>query len=127
MDLGVYSWIDENVQKLYLPLPFYESLPFCEYYMLASGNSLALNQGIQEEQVVPAGKYEIEKFNGKNDFSYQRMQMKNLLISQKLHNALAGKEQKPEDIKDEDWEKLDLEARAAVILCLERDVAFLGE
>uniref|UniRef100_A0A803N7X4 DNA-directed RNA polymerase n=1 Tax=Chenopodium quinoa TaxID=63459 RepID=A0A803N7X4_CHEQI len=25
-----------------------------EYYMLASGNSLALNQGIQEEQVVPA-------------------------------------------------------------------------
>ncbi|GJT99130.1 RNA polymerase beta subunit, partial [Tanacetum coccineum] len=25
-----------------------------EYYMVAAGNSLALNQGIQEEQVVPA-------------------------------------------------------------------------
>lgn len=51
--------------------------------------------------------------------------MKNLLISQKLHKALAGKEKKPESMKDEDWEELDLEARAAIILCLERDVAFL--
>ena len=75
--------------------------------------------------IVKVGKYEIEKFNGKNDFSYWRMQMKNLLISQKLHKALAGKEQKPVSMKDEDWEELDLEARAAIILCLERDVAFL--
>ena len=74
---------------------------------------------------VKLGKYEIEKFNGKNDFSYWRMQMKNLFILQKLHKALAGKERKPEDTKDEDWEELDLEARAAIILCLERDVAFL--
>lgn len=74
---------------------------------------------------VKVGKYEIEKFNGKNDFSYWRMQMKNLLISQKLHKALVGKEQKPVSMKDEDWEELDLEARAAIILCLERDVAFL--
>lgn len=51
--------------------------------------------------------------------------MKNLLISQKLHKALVGKEQKPVSMKDEDWEELDLEARAAIILCLERDVAFL--
>ncbi|KAI5400084.1 hypothetical protein KIW84_065140 [Lathyrus oleraceus] len=76
---------------------------------------------------VKVGKYEIEKFNEKNDFSYWRMQMKNLLISQKLHKALAGKEQKPVSMKDEDWEELDLEARAAIILCLERDVAFLYE
>jgi hypothetical protein len=72
---------------------------------------------------VKVGKYEIEKFNGKNDFSYWRMQMKNLLISQKLHKALA--EEKPASMKDEDWEELVLEARAAIILCLERDVAFL--
>lgn len=51
--------------------------------------------------------------------------MKNLLISQKLHKALAGKEQKHVSMKDEDWEELDLEARATIILCLERDVAFL--
>ena len=51
--------------------------------------------------------------------------MKNLLISQKLHKALAGKEQKRQDMKDEDWVELDLEARAAIILCLEMDVAFL--
>ncbi|KAI5383712.1 hypothetical protein KIW84_070899 [Lathyrus oleraceus] len=76
---------------------------------------------------VKVGKYEIEKFNGKNDFSYSRMQIKNLLISQKLHKTSAGKEQKPVSMKDEDWEELDLEARAAIILCLERDVVFLME
>ena len=26
------SWINENVQTLYLPLPFYESLPFCVWH-----------------------------------------------------------------------------------------------
>jgi hypothetical protein len=72
---------------------------------------------------VKVGKYEIEKFNGKNDFSYWRMQKKNLLISQKLHKALV--EEKPASMNDEDWEELVLEARAAIILCLERDVAFL--
>ncbi|KAI5397840.1 hypothetical protein KIW84_063598 [Lathyrus oleraceus] len=72
---------------------------------------------------VKVGKYEIEKFNGKNDFSYWRMQMKNLLISQKLYKTLA--EQESESMKDEDWEELDLEARASIILCLERDVTFL--
>ena len=29
---GDGSWINENVQKLYLPLPFYESLPFCVWH-----------------------------------------------------------------------------------------------
>lgn len=29
---GLTSWINENVQKLYLPLPFYESLPFCVWH-----------------------------------------------------------------------------------------------
>nr|YP_010015686.1 RNA polymerase beta subunit [Rhipsalis baccifera]QOI72670.1 RNA polymerase beta subunit [Rhipsalis baccifera] len=38
----------KRVQMLYL------SPSRDEYYMVASGNSLALNQGIQEEQVVPA-------------------------------------------------------------------------
>ena len=26
------SWINEHVQKFYLPLPFYESLPFCVWH-----------------------------------------------------------------------------------------------
>ena len=34
---------------------------------------------------VKVAKYENENFNGKNKFSYWMMQMKNLLISQKLH------------------------------------------
>ena len=51
--------------------------------------------------------------------------MENLLISQKLHKALARKAQKPLDMKDKDWEELDPEAHITIILCLERNVAFL--
>jgi hypothetical protein len=51
--------------------------------------------------------------------------MKNLLILQKMHKALVGKEKKYVNLKNEDWEELDLEARVAIILCLERDVVFL--
>src|SRR5690606_41399443 len=29
---GSCSWINENGQTLYLPLPFYESLPFCVWH-----------------------------------------------------------------------------------------------
>ncbi|CAO2827729.1 unnamed protein product [Amaranthus hypochondriacus] len=74
---------------------------------------------------VKVGKSEIEKFNGKNNSSCWRMQMKTILISQNLHTALLGKEKMAVDMKHEDWEELDLEAHAAMILCLERDVAFL--
>ena len=70
------------------------------------------------------GKYEIEKFNGKNDFSYWKLNMRSLLVAQKLHKALDGKDKKPATMKDEDWEEMDGEACAAIILCLERDVAF---
>ena len=70
------------------------------------------------------GKYEIEKFNGKNDFSYWKLQMRSLLVAQKLHKVLDGKDKKPTTMKDEDWEEMDGEACAAIILCLEIDVAF---
>ena len=43
--------IDERSKRVQM---LYVSPSREEYYMLASGNSLALNQGIQEEQVVPA-------------------------------------------------------------------------
>jgi hypothetical protein len=49
---------------------------------------------------IKVGKYEIEQFNGKNNFFYRRMQMKKLFISQKLNKVLAGKEQKLTSMKD---------------------------
>jgi hypothetical protein len=48
---------------------------------------------------IKVGKYEIEQFNG-IFFFYRRMQMENLLISQKLNKVLAGKEQKLTSMKD---------------------------
>ncbi|RZC89082.1 hypothetical protein C5167_030778 [Papaver somniferum] len=37
------SWINENVQKLYLPLPFYESLPFCILFQWELDESIRLH------------------------------------------------------------------------------------
>ena len=82
-----------------------------------------------------AGKYEIEKFTGKNDFGYWRSQMKDVLISQKLHKALRRKPTKPAEMADTVWEaqsstrmldedgkELDLQACTAIRLYLARDV-----
>jgi hypothetical protein len=42
-----------------------------------------------------------------------------------LYKALARKEHKLARMKDKYWEVLDLQARASIILCLQRHVAFL--
>ena len=50
--------------------------------------------------------------------------MRSLLVAQKLHKALDGKDKKPATMEDNEWDEMDGEACAAIILCLERDVAF---
>lgn len=74
----------------------------CLIKVLREADSKTSWQMTSTSGMVKVEKYELEKFNGKNDFSYWRMQMKNLLISQKLHKALAGKIKKHKDMFNED-------------------------
>jgi hypothetical protein len=71
-----------------------------------------------------SAKFEIEKFNGKNNFEIWKVKMHDLLMQQGVVKALLGKENKPTTITDEDWDEIDVRALSAIRLCLVDDVLF---
>ncbi|KAK9078793.1 hypothetical protein SSX86_002851 [Deinandra increscens subsp. villosa] len=60
-------------------------------------------------------KYEIEKFDGKNDFGLWRVKMKALLVYQGIADALL---ERPEGITDAKWNEKLAKAKSAIILSL---------
>ena len=65
-----------------------------------------------------ATRFEIKKFNGKNDFSLWRVKMRALLVQQGLWKALKGKNALPETLSDEKKEDLLEWAHSAILLSL---------
>ena len=63
-------------------------------------------------------KFEVEKFNGKNNFSLWQRRMKDLLIQQGVHKTLLGKAKKPEKMENDVWEEMDEKAASAIRLNL---------
>jgi hypothetical protein len=71
-----------------------------------------------------SAKFEIEKFNGKNNFEIWKVKMHDLLVQQGLVKVLLGKSKNPVTISDEEWEEIDVRALSAICLCLADDVMF---
>ena len=86
-----------------------------------------------------AGRFEIEKFDGKINFGLWQVQVKDILIQHGLHKALKGrsipvasessKDKEPEKDKskksvmsDDEWEELDMRAASLIRLCLAKNV-----
>lgn len=69
-------------------------------------------------------KFEIEKFNGKNNFELWKLKMRDLLVQQGFQKALDGKRMKPITMKYDEWDDLDAKALSIVGLCLAEDVLF---
>jgi hypothetical protein len=69
-------------------------------------------------------KFEINKFNGKNNFEIWKVKMHNLLVQQGVVKALLGKAKQPTTITDEDWDEIYARALSAIHLCLADDVLF---
>ncbi|WRX14855.1 Integrase [Theobroma cacao] len=67
-------------------------------------------------------KYEIEKFNGRNDFSLWRVKMRALLVQQGLLKALKGKEHLPSNLSDGEKDDLMEKAHSAILLALSDEV-----
>jgi hypothetical protein len=59
-------------------------------------------------------KFEVDKFNGKNNFSLWQRRMKNLLIQQGVHKALLRMAKKSEKMKNDVWEEMDVKAANAI-------------
>ena len=69
-------------------------------------------------------KFEIEKFNGKNNFKIWKVKMHNLLMQQGVVKVLLGKAKQSVTITDDDWDEMDARALSAICLCLVDDVMF---
>ena len=73
-------------------------------------------------KVSSATTFEIDKFNGKNDFSLWRVKMRSLLVQQGLWKALKGKNALPTTLSDEEKEDLLERAHSAIQLSLADEV-----
>ena len=77
-------------------------------------------------KVSSAAKFEINKFNGKNDFSLWRVKMRALLVQQGLWKARKGKNALPAMLSDEEKEDLLEQAHSAILLSLGDEVSREG-
>ncbi|KAM1734974.1 hypothetical protein ACFX11_020374 [Malus domestica] len=64
---------------------------------------------------VQNAKFEVEKFDGTNNFGMWQCEVKDVLAQQDLLAALG---EKPEAMLKSEWEKLNLWARSSIRLCL---------
>lgn len=71
-----------------------------------------------------SARFEIENFNGKNNFEIWKVKMYDLLVQQGMAKALMGKSKQPYNITDVKWDEMDERSVSAIWLCLVGDVLF---
>jgi hypothetical protein len=67
-------------------------------------------------------RFEVEKFNGKNNFELWKLKVWDLLVQQGLHKALDGNT--PMSMTYDHWEDIDARALNTIQLCLPDNVLF---
>eukprot|EP00253_Pinus_taeda_P028237 PITA_28237 len=71
-----------------------------------------------------SARFEIEKFNGKNNFEIRKVKMYDLLVQQGVAKALMRKSKQPYNITNDEWTEMDERALSAIRLCLAGNVLF---
>lgn len=64
----------------------------------------------------------IEKFDRNTNFGMWKLKMEVILIQDGVDIALQGKEKKPENITDKEFDRLDRKAKSSIILNLSDEV-----
>ena len=71
-----------------------------------------------------SARFEIEKFNGKNNFEIWKVKMYDLLVQQGVAKAFLGKSKQPYTMTYNEWSDMDERALSGIQLCLVDDVLF---
>ncbi|WVZ24349.1 hypothetical protein V8G54_002893 [Vigna mungo] len=77
-----------------------------------------VGQGFKNSQGAMATKFDVEKFNGANDFGLWKIKMEAILIQQGCDEALKGESRMSGAMTQEEKKKMGDKARSAIILCL---------
>ena len=71
-----------------------------------------------------ATKFEMEKFNGKEIFSFWQRRVRAVLAKKRLLKALHNKASKVHDMTDTDWKDMDIKVAGTIDPCLEDGVMY---
>ena len=74
--------------------------------------------------MISNAKFEVEKFDGMNNFGMWQCEVMDVLVQQELDITL---EDKPEGMSDKDWEKINRQACCTIHLYLAKNVNFGGD
>jgi hypothetical protein len=83
---------------------------------ISESSSTTNNYG--QRNTVSNAKFEVEKFDGTNNFGMWQCEVLDVLYQQELDMTL---EKWPDDISDKDWLKLNRQACGTIRLCLTKD------
>lgn len=67
---------------------------------------------------MATAKFDVEKFDGQRNFSIWQCEVMDVLVQQELEIAL---EDMPEDMKEDDWKKINRKACGHIRLYLDKD------
>lgn len=85
---------------------------------IASDRSSGNVSSSGRRSMVSNAKFEVEKFDGTNNFGMWQCEVMDVLIQQELDITL---EEKSEDMTERDWDKLNRQACGTIRLCLAKD------
>lgn len=67
-------------------------------------------------------KFDVEKFDGRNNFSLWQSTVKDILVQQGLIKPLVGR--KPETMSNDDWAEMEMKTVSTIRLCLANEVKY---
>ena len=73
--------------------------------------------------MVTNTKFDVEKFDGTNNFGMWQCEVQDVLFQQELDTAL--EENKPEDVDEKDWTRINRLACGTIQLCLSKELKYL--
>ena len=72
--------------------------------------------------MVTSTKFDVEKFDGTNNFGMWQCEVQDVLFQQELDVAL--EESRPEDVDEKDWARINRLACGTIRLCLSKELKY---
>ena len=88
----------------------------------SSARSTTTHGGSSSRAVVTNAKFDVEKFDGTNNFGMWQCEVLDVLFQQELDVAL--EEDRPEDVNEKDWTRINRLACGTIRLCLSKELKY---
>jgi len=110
-----------GVQDILFSMVDCSGLP--QLLLLFGGDITTISIRVMASKTITT-KFEVEKFDEKNNFLLWRMWVTTLLVKESTHKSLLGVEKKPSKMEDDEWVDLNVRAKVTIILCLSVEVLY---